>query len=132
MTSIVNAHDMKSSSVLILGLVLVGCASSKPRQVSLSDGQATVMARQLANKQATLLYNCQPFHDGQPANFTNGHWHWTELCSGDYEANVELAANGSTNRVKVYWLWDRLSPNGLPGGPMGLPGGVGPRFRSIP
>jgi hypothetical protein len=115
---------MKSSCILFLGLILVGCAGSK-RQTSLSDAQATMMARQLANKQATLLYNCQPFHDGQPANFTNGHWHWTELCSGDYEASVELAANGSTNRVKVYWLYDSVSP-------MSPPAGAEPRFREIP
>jgi hypothetical protein len=115
---------MKSPCIMFLGLVLVGCASSK-QQTSLSDAQATMMARQLANKQATLLYNCQPFHDGQPADFRNGHWHWTELCSGDYEATVELAANGSTNRVKVYWLYDSIRPTSLPGG-------VGPMFRAIP
>lgn len=94
---------------MFLGLVLVGCASSK-QQTSLSDAQATMMARQLANKQATLLYNCQPFHDGQPADFKNGHWRWTQLCSGDYEATVELAANGLTNRVVVLWLNDSGIP----------------------
>lgn len=62
------------------------------------------MATRLANDQASALYACQPFHDGQPANFTDGHWHWKQLLPGDYEATVELAANGSTNRVRVYWL----------------------------
>jgi hypothetical protein len=97
---------MRSSSIIfLLCLILADCATPK-QQTSLTDVQATQLATRLANDQATFLYHCQPFQVGQPANFTNGYWHWKQLRPGDYEATVELAANGSTNRVRVYWLDD--------------------------
>jgi hypothetical protein len=96
---------MKSSFILFLGLVFAGCAAPK-QQSSLTSSQATQLATRLANDQATTLYRCQPFHDGQPASFADGHWHWKQLRPGDYEATVELAANGSTNKVRVEWLDD--------------------------
>lgn len=89
-------------------VVLVGCAIPKEATTTataaLTDAQATRLATRLANDRAAVLFNCQPFHDGQPANLANGHWHWKQLCAGDYEATVELAANGSTNTVRVDWL----------------------------
>jgi hypothetical protein len=100
---------MRRPCILVFSLALVGCATSKQQpSPSLTDAQATQMATRLANNQADYLFHCQPFHDGRPANFTNGHWRWTQLCSGDYEATVELAANGSTNRVVVLWLNDGI------------------------
>ncbi|MGH7980421.1 MAG: hypothetical protein ACREE6_13680 [Limisphaerales bacterium] len=124
--------DMKALWILLLCLTVVGVKAgvteavpaSKPavvqplrnelnvkravpaRQSLVNGTQATRLAIQLANKRAGFLYNCQPFHDGQPASFRNGQWHWTEFCAGDYEATIDLAANGAKNQVMVYWLDD--------------------------
>jgi hypothetical protein len=89
---------MKSSCILFLPLILVSCTSSG-QPAPLTSAQAKLLAIQLANDKATLTYHRQPFHDGQPASFVDGHWLWRQLGPGDIEATVELAADGSTNRV---------------------------------
>lgn len=70
----------------------------------LTSAQATQLATLLANNKAAAIYHCLPFHDGQPAAFVNGHWHWKQTVPGDYEAIVDLASDGSTNRVMVNLL----------------------------
>lgn len=94
---------MKIPCVIVLGVLLVGCASSQPRAV-LSTDQATRLAIQLANAKAEAIYHRQPFHDGHPAKFESGRWVWRELALGDFEATVELAADSSTNRVSLNLL----------------------------
>jgi hypothetical protein len=68
---------------------------------ALSANQAARLAIQLANAKAEATYQRQPFHDGQPATFVSGHWVWRELAPGDFEATVELSADGSTNSVAI-------------------------------
>jgi len=70
----------------------------------LTSGQAAQLATLLANNKAAVFYHCQPFHFGQPATFVDGHWHWRQTVPGDYEAIVEVAADGSTNKVIVNLL----------------------------
>ena len=94
---------MKMLSVIVFGIVLVGCASSQPR-ASLSAEQATRLAIQLANAKAEATYHRQPFHDGRTATFESGHWVWRELATGDLEAMVEIAADSSTNSVSLNLL----------------------------
>ena len=94
---------MKKTAIMILGGVLVGCASSQPR-ASLTAEQATVLAMRLANDKASTAYHRQPFHDAQPASFDGGRWVWRQLTSGDIEATVELALDGSTNSVVLNLL----------------------------
>jgi len=89
---------MKKAAIIIFGFVLVGCASSQPR-ASLTADQATALAVRLANDKASTVYHRQPFHDPQPASFDGGRWVWRQLTSGDIEATVELAPDGSTNSV---------------------------------
>jgi hypothetical protein len=67
------------------------------------------MAIRLANDQADVTYHRQPFHDGQPPRFAAGRWTWRQLAPGDLEAVVELAADGSSNRVTLTQLTD-VSP----------------------
>lgn len=71
---------------------------------SFTSAQATQLAIQLANEQAARIYHCKPFHDGRPAAFTEGCWRWHELTPSDYEAEVQLLADGSPNRVTVNLL----------------------------
>jgi len=94
---------MKPSLIVGLGLFLVGCTSTQPG-ASLTADQAKTLAMRLANDKASAIYHRQPFHDGQPATFASGHWVWTARGSGDVEAKVELAADGSTNSVALYLL----------------------------
>ena len=90
---------MKMPSIVIFGLFLAGCASPQPR-VALTVEQATKLAMQLANAKSEALWHIQPFRDGQPARFESEHWTWYKLA-GDIEAKVEIAADGSTNKVSV-------------------------------
>ena len=94
---------MKMPTPIILGFFLVGCTSSQPR-ASLTTEQATTLAMRLANDKASTVYHQQPFHDGQPASFEAGRWVWRQLRPGDFDATVELAADGSTNKVVVNLL----------------------------
>ena len=93
-----------------MALLPVGCASNHPA-TSLSVEQATAIALRLANEKTFTLYHCQPFQDGQPAKFFRGHWSWTSQPQGygpcDLQAQVALAADGSTNNVDVQLLDNR-------------------------
>ena len=94
---------MKTSLIVILAFVLVGCESSW-RSASLTTEQATATAVRLANDKASTLYQHQPFVAGQPAKFVAGHWLWVArqgFGRGDIQATVQLAADGSTNSVAI-------------------------------
>lgn len=91
---------IKTSLIAIFGLILMGCASARPR-ASLTAEQAKVVAVRLANDKAATICHRQPFRDGEPATLVSGHWIWRELAPGDIEATVELAADGSTNSVAI-------------------------------
>ena len=98
---------MKISRIFLVALLLVGCTS--PHQTaSLTADQAKVVAIRLANEKAAVTYHSQPFHDGQPPSFVAGHWTWRQLGTGDIEATVELAADGSTNSVTINQLADKI------------------------
>jgi hypothetical protein len=87
-----------------LALVLVGCST---RTNSLNADQAKTRARGVANEQACKLYGAQPFWNGAPARFVQGQWVWSDRrgCgSGDLEATVTLAADGSPRSVDVILL----------------------------
>ncbi|HZL78220.1 MAG TPA: hypothetical protein VFC17_05155 [Candidatus Limnocylindrales bacterium] len=98
---------MKTSLIVVLGFMLIGCESSR-QSASLTADQAKAVAIRLANEKAAVTYHSQPFHDGQPPSFVAGHWTWRQLGTGDIEATVELAADGSTNSVTLNQLVDRL------------------------
>src|ERR1017187_8589200 len=94
---------MKTSLVVVLAFILVGCESSR-QSASLTTEQATTIAIRLANDKASTLYQHQPFVAGQPAQFMAGHWLWVArqgFGRGDIQATVELAADGSTNSVSL-------------------------------
>jgi hypothetical protein len=100
---------MKTSCIIIFAFFLVGCASTH-QSATLTAEQAKTVAIQLANDRALTLYQCQPFQDGQSAQFVAGHWVWTERRGygrGDIQAKVELAANGSTNSVDLQLLYNQ-------------------------
>ena len=101
-----DARIMKTSLILVLAFILVGCESSR-QCVSLTADQAKTLAMGLANDKAATLYHSQPFVAGQPAKFVAGHWLWVArqgFGRGDIQATVELAADGSTNRVDLQLL----------------------------
>jgi hypothetical protein len=98
---------MKTSLIVVLGFMLIGCESSR-QSASLTADQAKAVAIRLANEKAAATYHSQPFHDGQPPSFVAGHWTWRQLGTGDIEATVELAADGSTNSVTINQLVDRV------------------------
>ena len=100
---LLDAHFMKTSLVVVLAFILVGCKSSQ-QSASLTTEQATITATRLANDKASALYQHQPIVAGQPAQFVAGHWLWVArhgFGSGDIQATVELAADGSTNKVDL-------------------------------
>jgi hypothetical protein len=121
--------SMRMSAITIIALFLAampglaqptttnsanGGKSSKPaspppsaRAAVLTSAQATALAIQLANDKADALFHQRPFQDGRPAQLLTGKWVWTDGCGVallDYEASVKLAADGSTNSVKVQLL----------------------------
>ena len=94
---------MKTSLIVVLAVILVGCESSR-QSASLTTEQATTIAMRLANDKASTLYQHQPFVAGQPAQFVAGHWLWVArqgFGHGDIQARVELARDGSTNHVDL-------------------------------
>lgn len=122
---------MKAPWIAISALLLAGCESSRTG-TRLTAEQAETLSVQLANDQADFLYHRRPFEKKQPAQFENGRWIWNGshgIGLFDYEATVELAANGSTNNVDVRLTDDALHPQivvpnqGLP------PTQVPPYFR---
>jgi hypothetical protein len=117
---------MRTSAIIIFAVLLVGCASSQPKQSpSLTSTQATALALQLANDKADALYHHRPFQDGRPAQFVTGKWVWSDGCGVallDYQASVMLAADGSTNNVNVQLLDDvEPLPRSFRGGVIGTP-----------
>jgi hypothetical protein len=98
---------MKTSCIILFAPLLVGCTSTH-QAASLTTDQAKAVAIRLANEKAAATYHSQPFHDGQPPSFVAGHWTWRQLGTGDIEATVELAADGSTNSVALIQLVDKL------------------------
>jgi hypothetical protein len=77
---------------------------SHANKQSLTAEQAKALAIRLANDKASTLYHSQPFGAGQPAQFVTDHWLWAAqqgFGSGDIQARVELAADGSTNSVNL-------------------------------
>ena len=97
---------MKTASIIVVTLLLVGCTSTRP-SASLTAEQAKTVAMRLANDQAFTLYHCRPFHDGKPAQFMAGHWLWVErqgFGHSDIQATVELAADDSSHKVEVQVL----------------------------
>ena len=94
---------MKTSLVVVLAFLLIGCKSSR-QSASLTTEQAKTVAIRLANDKASSLYQRQPFVASQPAQFVAGHWLWVArqgFGHGDIQARVELAADGSTNSVDL-------------------------------
>jgi hypothetical protein len=84
----------------VLALILVGCISTHPK-AAITAEQAGTIAMQLANDKAFSLYHCRPFQGGQPARFVAGRWIWFArqgFGHADFEAQVELAANGTANK----------------------------------
>jgi hypothetical protein len=97
---------MKISYIIISAFLLVGCSSSR-QGASLTAEQAKAVAMRLANDKASSLYHCEPFRDGQSAQFVAGHWLWAErqgFGHSDFQVAVELAADGSTNNVDLQLL----------------------------
>jgi hypothetical protein len=100
---------MRTRHLIALLVMLVGC-STAPRTSPLTAEQAGVLAQRLANEKAQTLYNCQPFLNGSPAQFVQGHWTWHSLKArgqGDMEATVEFATDGADPKVTVLRLESR-------------------------
>ena len=90
-------------------MICAGCVTSHPQ--ALMSQQATSLALQLANEKAFDVYQCQPFQDGQPAHWSDGHWIWSGQSGygkADLEATVLLAANGTMPNVKLQLLDNRI------------------------
>jgi hypothetical protein len=102
---------MKSSLIVGLAIVLIGCESSW-QSAPLTAEQASVIATRLANEKASAVYHCQPFQNSELPRSEAGHWIWSEqrgFGTGDIQASVELAADGSTNSVSIQ-LYDSKAP----------------------
>ena len=107
---------MKASWIVIAALLPAGCESSH-KLPPLDAAHAQALALRLANDQADTLFHQRPFQDGKPPELTAGRWVWTGhrgMHLVEFEATVELAADGSTNSVKVQLLDDALAPMGMP------------------
>jgi hypothetical protein len=108
---------MKTRYFIPLALALLGCSSTAPRTTTLTAEQAGAVAQRLANEKAQTLFNCQPFRNGQPARFVQGHWTWHRFQAegqGDLEATVEFDADGAEPKVRVVLLDSRSSPKPPP------------------
>lgn len=101
---------MKTSLILLLAVLLVGCAGSRSG-ASLTAEQARLLALRLANDKALTVYHCQPFHTDQQPQFMAGHWVWTEVEGyghSDLQATVELSADGLKHTVEVRLMDSRV------------------------
>ena len=99
---------MKTRYLILLALALLGCRSTTPRATPLTADQAGALAQKLANEKAQTLFNCQPFRNGPPAQFVQGHWAWHAFRAqgaGDIDATVEFAADGAKPSVSVTQLY---------------------------
>ena len=117
--------------IAISALLLAGCESSS-NHTTITGEQAGALSVQLANDKAETVYHRRPFENKRPAQFQDGRWLWNGSQGVgilDYQATVELAANGATNNVDVRLTDDALHPQmvvpneGLPSAP------VPPYFR---
>ena len=109
--------NMRTRHLLALLVLLAGCSTTATHPRTLTADKAGLLAQQLANEQAKRIYNCQPFHDGLPAQFVQGHWTWHDLKAqgpGDIEATVEFEADGAAPKVSVIWLDSRPKLLSLP------------------
>jgi hypothetical protein len=103
---------MKAPCVLVLVLVLIGCASDRPRAATLAPEQATEPARRLANEKAQALYNCRLFSNGSSAQLVEGCWVWQDRRRQGQlglEVTVNFARDGANPSVKVVLLNSRPS-----------------------
>lgn len=103
---------MKTAFVIIVALLLVGCAKAP-----LTPIQAEALAMRLANDKADALFHHRPFRHSQHAKFLAGQWIWTDSLEaglGEYRATVELAADGSIHNVDVRYEIEALFPGKLP------------------
>jgi hypothetical protein len=101
---------MKLLCLIGTTLLVAGCTT--PKDSPLTAQQARLTAVHLANSKASELYHCQPFSSNQPARFSEGRWIWSDQQGyglGDIEATVELAADGTTNRVDLKLLESRVT-----------------------
>jgi len=117
---------MRTSAIIIFAVFLAVCTNSQPgpaptlvsgKPASLTSAQATSLAIRLANDKADSIFHHRPFQDGKPARLVTGQWVWTDGCGVallDYEVRVKLAADGSTNSVKVQLLDNSLHSTFLP------------------
>jgi len=95
-----------------IGITLLVAGCTNPRSSQLTAEQARLTAVHLANSKASELYHCQPFSSNQLARFSEGRWVWSDQQGygfGDIEATVELAADGTTNRVDLKLLESRAT-----------------------
>ena len=101
---------MKARYFVPLALALLGCSSTTTHTTPLTADQAGALAQQLANGKAQTLFKCQPFRNGPPAQFVQGHWVWHDLRGyggGDIEATVEFAVNGANPDIRILQLESR-------------------------
>jgi hypothetical protein len=122
---------MKTPLIAISALLLAGCESSRTN-TRLTAEQARALSVQLANDKAEAVFHRRPFENKQQPQFENGRWIWTAsqgVGTLDYQATVELAANGSTNNVDVRLTDDALHPQMVVpnDGPPAAP--IAPYFR---
>jgi len=98
--------------LLLVSFLIAGCSTSSHYKTLLTPEQAKVLAQQLANDKAFAEVRCQPFHEGPEPRLEQGRWIWKDrkpYGQLELEANVVLAADGSTNQVKLMRL-DFRSP----------------------
>jgi hypothetical protein len=100
------------AAAVLYVFALAGCETSHTG-AQLTAGQAGALAVRLANDKADALFHHRPFMDNQRPAFESGHWVWSESHGVgllDYEAKVELAADGSTNNVDLKVLDSAAQP----------------------
>jgi hypothetical protein len=101
---------MKMPCLFVLVLAIVGCNSGRPHTAALAPGQATELARKLANDKAQALYNCRPFSGAPSAQLVEDRWVWQDRRGHgqvDLEATVQFAKDGADPSVRVVLLDSR-------------------------
>ncbi len=81
-----------------------GIAAAGP---PLTKDQATILARDLANKKAKELFQAEPFSNKSPARLIDGQWQWRERVGhgpADLEATVQFLPDGAEPKVQVLLL----------------------------
>ena len=104
---------MRTPYSILFALALVGCTAGGSHNATLTADQAENLARKLANERSQALFRSQPFREGTPAQFVEGHWLWHDQRgqgNGDVEATVEFAADGTEPSVDVTFLDGRPEP----------------------